>query len=218
MATTTPTAARDARGSEPLLPTYTDDADVEPMSERTPGHSKPAFGSGAHSNKIRDETTPAAPCASPPPSRRPAGVSSGLPIPPSLSHHRQPLPLAGNAGRRRHRLALVWSYAPDWFVLFCSSPFNPWRTLFQASMRTCESKHPLYADIQLAIAPYPHPHYSHYRYDINRLLIGFSVSASRTPSSTLLVVCSPVNSLTPVQVVLLSPRLYSRVLAGIRSH
>ena len=67
-------------------------------------------------------------------------------------------------------------------------------------------------------APYPLPYYSRYRCDIDRLPLGFSVLASRTHSSTLKVVYSPINPLTPAQSMFLSPRLYSRVLAGIRPH
>ena len=67
---------------------------------------------------------------------------------------------------------------------------------------------PNFAHSQLVITPYLHPYYSHYRYDTNRFLLGFSVSSSRAHSGNPLVVCSPINSLTPAQGVFLSPRLY----------
>lgn len=116
----TPTAAGadDARDNQPLLSTYVDGDAVEPMSERTLEHSRIAGRSGRNSTRDRDTTFL-------PPSRPPAGVSNSA----SITNHadaqpRQQLSIHDIANRRRHRLALVWSYAPDWFVLFCSSPLS----------------------------------------------------------------------------------------------
>ncbi len=129
--------AGDARESDPLLSTHVVDDDVEPMSERIPGHSRPAFGSGGHSIRARNPTTPSAPRTSPPFSRRPADVPNGASNPTHLSYHpdvqqRQALPMEDNADQRRYRVALVWSYAPDWCVSFCFSPLAPFgvRMLF----------------------------------------------------------------------------------------
>ena len=127
-----PTAAdaNDARDSEPFLSTYVDGDDVGPMSERTLRHSRVKFRSGGNSIGDRDTTTPTALWTSPPPSQPPAGVSNSISNLASIMSHpdtppRKPLSIHDNAKRRRHRLALVWSYAPDWFVLFCLSSLRP---------------------------------------------------------------------------------------------
>lgn len=124
-----PTAATadDARDSEPLLSTSVDGEDVAPMSERTLGHSRVMFGSGGNSIRDRGTTTSAALWTSPP-SRPPAGVSNSVSNSASITNHadaqpKQHLSIPDNSNQRRHRLALVWSYAPDWFVLFCPSSF-----------------------------------------------------------------------------------------------
>jgi len=114
-------AADDPGDSELLLPTYVDGDDVEPVSELTLGHSKPSFRNGSNPIGDRDTTTTAAPWTFPPPSRPSAGVSNGISNSASTTNHPdaqqgQRLLVLDSANRRRHRLALVWSYAPDWFV------------------------------------------------------------------------------------------------------
>jgi hypothetical protein len=113
------------RDSDPLLSTNVEGDDAEPMSERIPSKIR-----------ARGATTPNAPRTSPPSSRRPVDVSNGAPNPASHAH------LVYNvnvADRKRHRLALVWSYAPDWFVLHCLSPVDTfWRTFFNVHA-TCEA-------------------------------------------------------------------------------
>ena len=123
-----PTAATaaDARDSEPLVSTSVDGQDVEPISERTLGHSRVMFGSGGNSIRDGGTTTPAAPWTYPP-SRLPASVSNNESNSASITNHADAQPnqhsIPDNSNRRRQRLALVWSYAPDWFVLFRSSSF-----------------------------------------------------------------------------------------------
>ena len=107
MATIAGADAHDKSDSQPLLSTHVEGDDVETMSERIPGHSKLPFG-GA--------TTSTAPRTSPPPSRRRVDV-------PNVASN--PINNPTNADRKRRRIALVWSYAPDWFVLFCLLPLAP---------------------------------------------------------------------------------------------
>ena len=179
MATTAPAAAGDARDSEPLLPTHVDGADVEPMSERMPGQSKPAFGSIGHSIRARVATTVP---TSPPPSHRPTNVSTTSLLYPPDAQLRQTFPMENHADQRRYRLALVWSYAPDWCVSFCLSRLNLFAHAHYFMVARDLRVEPNFAHSQLAITPYLHPYCSRYRCDIDRLLLGFSVSASRAQS------------------------------------
>jgi len=111
----TPTAAdaNDARDSEQFLPTYVDGDGVGP--------------SGGNSIGDRETTTPTALWTYPPPSQPPAGVPNSISNLPSIMNHAgaRLLSVDDNENRRRHKLALVWSYAPDWFVLFCFSSLRP---------------------------------------------------------------------------------------------
>ena len=75
--------------------------------------------------------------------------------------------------------------------------------LFQGGTRP--QVEPNFAHGQLATTLYLHPYHSCYRCDMNRILLGFTRCAH---SGNSLVVCSPINPLTPANGMFLSPTIF----------